>query len=90
MVAMVTNQLGPFQQGHVASGAAAGQQGRSNILSRYNGGHWVPTRLGPCNLEPLVARFSQSPGLAAHKDQGLRLRAEAPLACGGRPVVRRP
>lgn len=69
---MVTNQLGPFQQGHVASGAATGQQGRSNILSWCNGGHWVPTRLGPCYLEPLVARFSQSPGLAAHKDQGLR------------------
>lgn len=38
-VTMVTNQLGPFQQGHVASGAATGQQGRPNLLSQYNEGH---------------------------------------------------
>lgn len=34
--------------------------------------------------------MSQSPGLAAHKDQGLELRALAPPACGGCRVVRRP
>lgn len=89
-VAMVTNQLRPFQQGHVASGAATGQQGCPNLLSRYNEGHWGPTRLAPDYLEPLVARFSQSPGLEAHKDQGLRLRVAAPPVCGGRGVVRRP
>lgn len=93
-VAMVTKQLGPFQKDHVASGAATGQQGWPNLLFRYKKGHWTPphthTRLEPRHLEPRVARPSQSRRLAAHKDQGLELRAVAPPACGGCRVVRRP
>lgn len=89
-VTMVTNQLGPFQQGHVASEAITGHQGWPNLLSRYKKAHWMPTRLGPRHPEPRAARLSQSPCLAAHKDQGLGLRAVAPPACGGCRVVRRP
>lgn len=82
-VSMVTNQLGSFQQGHVASWAATGHQGWPNLISRYKEGHWIPTRLGPRHLELRVTRLSQSPGLAAHKDQGLELRAVEPPRVAG-------